>query len=72
MIYSMTGYAIGTKKHSQGTLNLELRSINHRYLDIQLRLPEKFRLLEPSIREIITSKLSRGKIECHINFNQLF
>tara|TARA_Y100001936_G_scaffold247826_1_gene294475 strand:+ start:267 stop:1121 length:855 start_codon:yes stop_codon:yes gene_type:complete len=68
----MTGYAIGAKKHSQGTLNLELRSINHRYLDIQLRLPEKFRLLEPSIREIITSKLSRGKIECHINFNQLF
>ncbi|MBL78780.1 MAG: YicC family protein [Nitrosomonadaceae bacterium] len=71
MIYSMTGYAIGTKKHSQGTLNLELRSVNHRYLDIQLRLPDKFRLLEPSIREIITSKLNRGKIECYISFNQL-
>tara|TARA_B100000686_G_scaffold291871_1_gene320177 strand:+ start:1387 stop:2241 length:855 start_codon:yes stop_codon:yes gene_type:complete len=67
----MTGYAIGTKKYSQGTLNLELRSVNHRYLDIQLRLPEKFRLLEPSIREIITSKLNRGKIECYVSFNRL-
>jgi uncharacterized protein (TIGR00255 family) len=67
----MTGYAIATKESSQGTLNLELRSVNHRYLDIQFRLPEKFRVLEPSMRELITSKLNRGKVDCYMSFNQL-
>ena len=71
MIYSMTGYAIATKESSQGTLSLELRSVNHRYLDIQFRLPDKFRALEPSMRELITSKLNRGKIDCYMSFNQL-
>ena len=71
MIYSMTGYAITTKEPPQGTLSLELRSVNHRYLDIQFRLPDKFRVLEPSMRELITSKLNRGKVDCYISFNQL-
>lgn len=71
MIYSMTGYAIATKESSQGTLSLELRSVNHRYLDIQFRLPDKFRALEPSMRELITSKLNRGKVDCYMSFNQL-
>jgi uncharacterized protein (TIGR00255 family) len=71
MIYSMTGYAIATKESSQGTLSLELRSVNHRYLDIQFRLPDKFRALEPSMRELITSKLNRGKVDCQMSFNQL-
>jgi uncharacterized protein (TIGR00255 family) len=67
----MTGYAIATKESSQGTLSLELRSVNHRYLDIQFRLPDKFRVLEPSMRELITSKLNRGKVDCYMSFNQL-
>ena len=71
MIYSMTGYAIATKESSQGALSLELRSVNHRYLDIQFRLPDKFRVLEPSMRELITSKLNRGKVDCYMSFNQL-
>ncbi len=71
MIYSMTGYAIAAKESSQGTLSLELRSVNHRYLDIQLRLPDKFRVLELSMRELITSKLNRGKVDCYMSFNQL-
>lgn len=71
MIYSMTGYAIAAKESSQGTLSLELRSVNHRYLDIQFRLPDKFRVLEPSMRELITSKLNRGKVDCYMSFNQL-
>ena len=71
MIYSMTGYAVATKESSQGTLSLELRSVNHRYLDIQFRLPDKFRALEPSMRELITSKLNRGKVDCYMSFNQL-
>jgi len=71
MIYSMTGYAIATKESSQGTLSLELRSVNHRYLDIQFRLPDKFRVLEPSMRELMTSQLNRGKVDCYMSFNQL-
>ena len=70
MIYSMTGYAIATTESSQGALSLELRSVNHRYLDIQFRLPDKFRVLEPSMRELITSKLNRGKVDCYMSFNQ--
>jgi len=71
MISSMTGYATATKESSQGTLSLELRSVNHRYLDIQFRLPDKFRALEPSMRELITSKLNRGKVDCYMSLNQL-
>lgn len=71
MIYSMTGYAIDTKESSQGSLSLELRSVNYRYLDIQFRLPDKFRALEPSMRELITSKLNRGRVDCYMSFNQL-
>jgi len=71
MINSMTGYAIATKESSHGALSLELRSVNHRYLDIQFRLPDKFRVLEPSMRELITSKLNRGKVDCYMSFNQL-
>jgi len=67
----MTGYAIATKESSQGTLSLELRSVNHRYLDIQFRLPDKFRVLEPSMRELMTSQLNRGKVDCYMSFNQL-
>lgn len=70
MIYSMTGYAIATKESPQGALNLELRSVNHRYLDIQFRLPDKFRSLEPSMRELLTAQLNRGKVDCYISFNQ--
>ena len=71
MINSMTGYAIATKDTSQGMLSLELRSVNHRYLDVQFRLPDKFRVLEHSMREHITSQLNRGKIDCYMSFNQL-
>lgn len=68
MIYSMTGYAAISKEAPYGSLNLELRSVNHRYLDIQFRLPEKFRSLEPSMRELITAQLNRGKVDCYISF----
>ncbi|MGH8754115.1 MAG: YicC/YloC family endoribonuclease [Burkholderiales bacterium] len=69
MIYSMTGFAVATKELEQGALNLELRSVNHRYLDIQLRLPEELRLLEPALREIIVKGVGRGKVDCRLSFN---
>ncbi|MDN5881360.1 MAG: YicC family protein [Nitrosospira sp.] len=71
MIYSMTGYAVVTKEVSCGSLNLELRSVNNRYLDIQFRLPDELRLLEATMRELLTARLNRGKIDCRLSFFRL-
>ncbi len=51
MIYSMTGYAAASREFAYGVLNLELRSVNHRYLDIQFRLPDELRSVESQLRE---------------------
>lgn len=67
MIFSMTGYAVATAELDVGSLSLELRSVNHRYLDLQLRLPDELRTLEPMLREQISAQISRGKVECRIN-----
>lgn len=71
MIYSMTGFASATRELPAAVLNVELRSVNHRYLDLQFRLPDELRALEPGLRELITGKLNRGKIECRVGFNAL-
>ena len=68
MISSMTGYAAVTDESPVGGLSLDLRSVNHRYLDIQLRMPEELRVLESDLRERITARVSRGKVECRISF----
>ncbi|MEW6312525.1 MAG: YicC/YloC family endoribonuclease [Pseudomonadota bacterium] len=65
-IYSMTGYASAARDLPQGTFNLELRSVNHRYLDMQFRLPDELKPLEPGLRETLAGKLMRGKIECRL------
>ncbi|MER0204640.1 uncharacterized protein (TIGR00255 family) [Nitrosomonas oligotropha] len=69
MIVSMTGYAAATQEMPYGSFNLEIRSVNNRYLDIQFRLPDDFRKLEPAMRELLTKQLSRGKVECRLNFS---
>jgi uncharacterized protein (TIGR00255 family) len=71
MIHSMTGFASTTRELSTAALNVELRSVNHRYLDLQFRLPEELRALEPGLRELIVARLQRGKIECRIGLNPL-
>jgi len=68
MIYSMTGFAAVTREVAQGSLSLELRSVNSRYLETHFRLDEAFRALEPALREQIGGTLSRGKVECRLNF----
>jgi uncharacterized protein (TIGR00255 family) len=68
MIYSMTGYAVGSREVESGVLNVELRSVNHRYLDVQFRLPDELRSLEPALREVFATRLNRGKIECRVSF----
>lgn len=68
MIHSMTGFSARQLELPQGVFSFELRSVNHRYLDIQLRLPDELRLYEPMIREAFSGKLLRGKVECRITF----
>jgi uncharacterized protein (TIGR00255 family) len=67
MIYSMTGFASVATELETGSLTLELRSVNHRFLDLQLRMPDELRTQEPALREAIAARLSRGKVECRIN-----
>ena len=68
MILSMTGYATASAELDSGSLSLELRAVNHRYLDIQLRMPDELRGFESAMREAITAQLQRGKVECRINY----
>lgn len=70
MIFSMTGYSTVARELPQGTLNLDLRAVNHRFLDIQFRMPEELRVVEPGLRELIASKVSRGKLECRLGITQ--
>ncbi|MDH5408408.1 MAG: YicC family protein [Gammaproteobacteria bacterium] len=70
MIRSMTAFSRQESSGDWGELTLELRSVNHRYLDISLRLPEELRQLEPGLREQISQKLARGKLECNVRFNK--
>ncbi len=67
MILSMTGYATASRELDSGSLTLELRAVNHRYLDIQLRMPDDLRSFESVLRETIAAQLQRGKVECRIN-----
>ncbi len=70
MIKSMTSY--GRTEHSGdwGEASCEIRTVNHRYLEMSLRLPEELRFLEQKIRDHISSKLKRGKVDCNIRFAQ--
>lgn len=69
MIRSMTAYARREIKGDWGSAAWELRSVNQRYLETYIRLPEQFRSLEPVIRERLRSRLTRGKVECGLRFD---
>jgi len=68
MIRSMTAFARQEVAESWGVLTLELRTVNHRYLDVSFRLPEELRVLETKLREGIQQGLSRGKIDCTVRY----
>ncbi len=68
MIRSMTAFARGEWHGELGALDMELRSVNHRYLEMSIRLPEELRSLEMSIRERMGARLGRGKVECRLNY----
>ena len=68
MMLSMTAFSRQQADKEWGSLIWELRSVNHRYLETSVRLPESFRGLENVIRDTIRKKLNRGKIECQLRF----
>jgi uncharacterized protein (TIGR00255 family) len=70
MIYSMTGFAALTEELPLGTLSAEVRSVNHRYLDLTFRLPDELRAFEPALREQFAARMTRGKVECRIGFQK--
>ncbi len=66
----MTGFAALTEELPLGTLSAEIRSVNHRYLDLTFRLPDELRTVEPALREQFAARMTRGKVECRIGFQK--
>lgn len=70
MIRSMTAFARQQSQQDWGTLAWEIRSVNHRYLELSFKLPENMRSLESILRERLRKKLQRGKVECSLRLQQ--
>lgn len=69
-ISSMTGYAATSQETDAGTLTLELKSVNSRFLDLQFRINDELRSVEPMLREVIMARVARGKVECRLSFGR--
>jgi uncharacterized protein (TIGR00255 family) len=67
MISSMTGYAAATRDLPIASLAAEVKSVNSRFLDVQFRLPDELRPVEPTLRELIQTRVGRGKVECRVS-----
>jgi uncharacterized protein (TIGR00255 family) len=68
MIYSMTAFAREAWRGPEGELVWELRSVNHRFLEVYVRLPEELRGLEPAVRDRLGQRLGRGKLDCALRY----
>ena len=71
MTTSMTGFAAHSLNLDHASVNIDLRSVNQRYLELHFRLADEFRALEPQLRELIQQRLARGKVECRVNLAAL-
>jgi len=69
MIASMTGYAAVSAETPQGSLAIELRSVNNRYLDLQFKIPDELRALEAEMRDFLVAGITRGKLDCRLAFS---
>lgn len=69
MLLSMTGFARESQLTDLGMLSIEIRSVNHRYLDPSFRMPELLRNFEPMLREVLAEKVSRGKVDISIRLD---
>lgn len=64
----MTAFSRSSDEQDWGSIVWELRSVNHRYLDVVIKLPEELRSIENEIRKRINSGIKRGKVECNLRF----
>ena len=71
MLHSMTGFARESLDTDLGTLSWEVRAVNHRYLDVQFKLPEDLRPKEQAFRQQVGAVLGRGKVECGLFFRRV-
>ena len=67
----MTGYALTNRDSDAGSMTIEIKSVNSRFLDLQFRMNDDFRALEPTFREAIIARLHRGKVECRFSFSRI-
>ena len=71
MIRSMTGYSSGRTEEPEFSLSLSIKSTNHRFLDLQLRLPAALEAFEPAVRRMVKERVARGHVEVTVNFDRL-
>lgn len=69
MISSMTGYGRAESEGAESRFSVEIRSVNNRYLDIQMKMPRSLAVLEPRVRKVLQDRFSRGRIEVFISRN---
>ncbi len=67
MIKSMTGFASLTHEDERATIGVTVRAVNHRFLDVQLRIPQSLGDLEPRVRALLQKRLARGRVELAIS-----
>ncbi len=70
MLHSMTGFARQIAELPFGTLTCEIRAVNHRYLDVQFRLPDELRPKEVELRQCVSETVGRGKVDCTLHFRR--
>ena len=68
MIKSMTGYGKSNLSINSREYQVEIKTVNHKYIDVNIRMPRTISYLEENIRKLVTSKLKRGKVDIYINF----
>ena len=71
MTASMTGFSLRDDQVEGGRLVIELKTLNSRYFELNLKIADQFKVYESKIREIISGKVARGKIECKIFFKAI-
>lgn len=69
-IHSMTGYAVVSRETAAGSVTIELKSVNSRFLDLQFKVNDDLRTVEPALREAIMARVGRGKLECRLSLGR--
>jgi uncharacterized protein (TIGR00255 family) len=67
MIKSMTGFASVAREDERATIAVTIRALNHRYLDLQLRIPQSLATIEPEVRSLVSKRVARGRVELSLS-----